>query len=167
MINENIMASILQGRPGIKPTEALEIYKEIRTGMIKIDREIESCDFSFSESTADQIKVVSKQKYSKDDLTRKPSESITDDKVYCCLCNESFVVLREDHLQKKHGLSREEYLDLCGFDPKTPLASKKFCKDKKEKAIARGFGKKQPEATPIETPTPAPTPASSTESQTT
>ena len=57
-------------------------------------------------------------------LKVNPHSAIQADKIVCCICGDEFKTLTKGHLAE-HGLTRDTYLDLCGYAKNTPL----MCRD--------------------------------------
>lgn len=62
-----------------------------------------------------------------------PKEAIKADSIICCVCKKSFKILNSRHL-KSHGISVEEYKELCRYPKEQLLMSQQEA----EKAIERG-----------------------------
>lgn len=65
-------------------------------------------------------------------LIADPKTAIKERTITCCICGEKMTVLTSKHLFK-HGVTPDEYRDMCGYKKGQPLASKLLSRTRKEK----------------------------------
>lgn len=54
-------------------------------------------------------------------LVIKPKQAITNEAVFCCLCGKEYKRLTKTHLEKEHGISVEQYKEMCGYNKEQSL----------------------------------------------
>lgn len=54
-------------------------------------------------------------------LVIKPKQAITNEAVFCCLCGKEYKRLTKTHLEKEHGISVEQYKEICGYNKEQSL----------------------------------------------
>jgi len=132
----DIMREFLKNNPTLNARDAQRHAIE----MVKLSMEAERM-MSFDYSHLDAIdvtpvnnkKIVKKEfiekQYTKEDLKIDPSTAINEEYIECCLCEKNnknkYQSLTSTHLKSKHSISKEQYLNLCGYDKKTRLMSHK------------------------------------------
>lgn len=83
------------------------------------------------EAAVEEPSAPHKKKYTKRSLKIAPESAITDDLIYCCLCEASGQSLTAKHLEK-HGITVEEYKKLCGYPADQKLMSKNHLEKSRE-----------------------------------
>ncbi len=104
-----------------KPIEfVMEQYEKV----LRINREIETRLLTKNEEEQPEVKKSNKEKFNRSTLLIKPEEAIQDDYIACCICGVKKERLQAGHFAK-HGITSEEYKEICGYDKKQPLMSNK------------------------------------------
>lgn len=147
MNNNELLVAILHSHPGISVDEAIQYYEKLKKGTHEIDRKLlldsakdvspDAIDISVEQSAIEHA-----PKYTKKDLKLDPNKSICADEVICCLCNKSFKSIRDTHFLKNHGISKEEYLDLCGLPRDTKLTCQSLIDARRKSALDNNLGRK-------------------------
>lgn len=56
------------------------------------------------------------------ELVVDPAVALSNTKsVTCCICGKEFYKLTESHMALSHGITLDDYRDLCGYDESTKL----------------------------------------------
>ena len=61
-----------------------------------------------------------------------PAKAIKEKSIVCVKCKKAFKFLTKKHLAS-HGLTPEEYRDLCGYKKSTPLVCKSLQRERRKK----------------------------------
>lgn len=96
------------------------------------------------------------------ELVCDPKRAIKENSVTCAVCGESFKVITKSHLLS-HGMTPEQYRELCGYAKGTPLIAKSLQRTRRAKMQdmklweKRKGGEEKPQAdTPKTAAKPAP-----------
>lgn len=117
--------------------KAKRLYQEVEQELAKsapcptID--IQGVQIKDELSTAGENNATPTKHLDRRNLKCDPKEAIKADSIICCVCKKSFKILNSRHL-KSHGISVEEYKELCRYPKEQLLMSKQEA----EKAIERG-----------------------------
>ncbi len=65
-------------------------------------------------------------------LVCDPKKAIREKSVSCCICGNSFKVLTKRHLEL-HGVTPDEYREMCGYKKGTALICRELRKARKQK----------------------------------
>jgi predicted transcriptional regulator len=89
--------------------------------------------------------AMAPEKAPKAEVVKKPSiplkDIVTQKHVTCLECGKKMRTLKA-HLQKSHKLTKKEYCQMYGLDPKKfPLVCGEYSKQRSQMAKNRGFGK--------------------------
>lgn len=66
-------------------------------------------------------------------LVMDPAEAIGEESITCCICGKKCDNLTRAHLFE-HGLSMEEYRNLCGYPSDLKLFSKRYARQQEKKS---------------------------------
>lgn len=93
-----------------------------------------------------------RKRYTRRSLKFNPDEAITNDGIVCCICGEKRTVLTARHLEG-HGISKEDYMKLCGYPADQKLMSRKHARQMNENVkkaqLTRMQGRKPQEAADV------------------
>lgn len=76
------------------------------------------------ESEVEEEEIPLRKRFPRRTFKVKPEHAITDDLIYCCICGEARQNLTAKHLEK-HGLTPDEYREVCRYPMNQPLMSNK------------------------------------------
>ena len=130
-----ILSLIMDRYPEQNTQFIVEQFTSLKAGIIQANNKLAASELVMPDAECTDAAVESaavvenevpqeapRKKFSKRDLKVKPSESITDTVIKCCLCGKELRSLTSRHLAA-HGITVEEYKKLCGFDEDTSLMS--------------------------------------------
>lgn len=89
------------------------------------------------------------------ELVCDPKRAIKENSVTCAVCGESFKVITKSHLLS-HGMTPEQYRELCGYAKGTPLIAKSLQRTRRAKMQDMKLWEKRKGTDSGETPAPKP-----------
>lgn len=131
--------TILKSNPGITIDSAMEMYRSMLEKFYQVTNEVKY-SFATSSQSLPHDNVIDVKPliadflcgYKKEDLKVKPENSIQNDFVYCCICGAKQKSLTMKHIAKHNNLTREGYLELCGFKPSQKLVCTSMIEKRRE-----------------------------------
>jgi predicted transcriptional regulator len=153
-----LMTAIIESNPGISIEEAWKIYSELVTRVHKLNSQLklgesESLPEKIKDEQApEESKTTKGHEYTRKDLKVKPKDAIKEDAIFCCICGKKMSAINSRHLAS-HGITKEEYLTLCGYPKTQVLMSLNHLAKMKENVLeaqkARVKKPSEPEKAPV------------------
>ncbi|BAH76738.1 MucR family transcriptional regulator [Solidesulfovibrio magneticus] len=122
-----ILKVILEANPGLSIDDALKLTDKAIKSLSKTKADIAKGNTGASDDgNGPADKKMSGHGYTQADLKCNPVNALQGDKATCCLCGKQFDIITKPHLRESHGITPEEYRNLCGYSPTQRLMTETY-----------------------------------------
>ncbi|WP_428560415.1 MAG: MucR family transcriptional regulator [Solidesulfovibrio sp. DCME] len=122
-----ILKVILEANPGLSIDDALKLTDKAIKSLSKTKADIAKGNTGASDDVVSPTdNKQQKHQYTQADFKFNPMQALQGDKATCVLCGKKFDVISKTHLWVSHGITPEEYRNLCGYSPTQRLMTETY-----------------------------------------
>ena len=132
----DILKIILNANPSLPFEDALKLTDKAIKSLSKTKLDIAMGTTTTRASDGGDDPADSKQQkhqYTQADFKFNPVQALQGDKATCVLCGKKFDVISKTHLSVSHGITPEQYRNLCGYSPAQSLMTESYRQQRADK----------------------------------
>jgi hypothetical protein len=134
MSEVDILKVILEANPGLSIDDALKLTDKAIKSLSKTKADIAKGNTGASDDSNGPVdKKTSGHGYTQADFKFNPMQALQGEKATCCLCGKKFDLISKTHLWVSHGITPEEYRNLCGYSPTQSLMTEGYRQQRADK----------------------------------
>ena len=133
----SIIRAIMELHPALAIDDQIHLATKVMKGLAKAKADIAMGNNVIRDDDGGPVdKKTSGHGYTQADLKFNPVNALQGDKATCCLCGKQFDIITKPHLRESHGITPEEYRNLCGYSPTQRLMTEGYRKQRADKLKA-------------------------------
>ena len=134
MSEVDILRVILEANPGLSIDDALKLTDKAIKSLSKTKADIAKGNTEASDDVVSPIdNKQQKHQYTQADFKFNPMQALQGDKATCVLCGKKFDVISKTHLWVSHGITPDQYRNLCGYSPTQNLMTESYRQQRADK----------------------------------
>lgn len=134
MSEVDILKVILEANPGLSIDDALKLTDKAIKSLSKTKADIAKGNTGASDDVVSPTdNKQQKHQYTQADFKFNPMQALQGDKATCVLCGKKFDVISKTHLWVSHGITPDQYRNLCGYSPTQNLMTESYRQQRADK----------------------------------
>lgn len=123
----SIIRAIMELHPALAIDDQIHLATKVMKGLAKAKADIAMGNTVVRDDDGGPTNnKQQKHQYTQADFKFNPVQALQGDKATCVLCGKKFDVISKPHLRESHGITPEEYRNLCGYSPTQNLMTESY-----------------------------------------
>jgi predicted transcriptional regulator len=130
----SIIRAIMELHPALAIDDQIHLATKVMKGLAKAKADIAMGNTVVRDDAgAPADNKQQKHQYTQADFKFNPMQALQGDKATCVLCGKKFDVISKTHLWVSHGITPDQYRNLCGYPPEQNLMTEGYRKQRADK----------------------------------
>jgi predicted transcriptional regulator len=130
----SIIRAIMELHPALAIDDQIHLATKVMKGLAKAKADIAMGNTVVRDDAVSPTdNKQQKHQYTQADFKFNPMQALQGDKATCVLCGKKFDVISKTHLWVSHGITPEEYRNLCGYPPEQNLMTEGYRQQRGDK----------------------------------
>ena len=130
----SIIRAIMELHPALAIDDQIHLATKVMKGLAKAKADIAMGNTVVRDDDGGPAdNKQQKHQYTQADFKFNPMQALQGDKATCVLCGKKFDVISKTHLWVSHGITPDQYRNLCGYSPTQNLMTESYRQQRADK----------------------------------